>query len=124
MASIKCSKCNSTKKVELTLKFSNAETIDQTWILFYLILLETIGGKWAPFTGRAAAVLRMKCQRRGRDSRGYDAESDSNSETSSSSMSDYGNDLEDVELELRRDRTRPRVSIRDSDNSEKNIYKK
>ena len=67
----------------------------------------------------------MKCQRRGRDSRGYDGESDSNSESSSSSMmSDYGNDLEDVELELRRDRTRPHVSIRDSDIKEKNIYKK
>ena len=39
-------------------------------------------------------------------------------------MSDYGNDLEDVELELRRDRTRPHVSIRDSDIKEKNIYKK
>lgn len=39
-------------------------------------------------------------------------------------MSDYGNDLEDVELELRRDRTRPRVSIRDFDIPDKNIYKK
>ena len=55
----------------------------------------------------------MKCQRRGRDSRGYDGESES---SSSSSMSDYGNDLEDVELELRRD-------IRDIDISDKNIHK-
>ena len=126
-------------EVELTPKFSNPETIDQTGILFINIkehvnaiegarvspclikrdcLAETLRGKWAPFKGRAAGILSMKCQRRGRDSRGYDGESGSHSESSSSSsMSDYGNDLEDVELELRRD-------IRDIDISDKNIHKK
>ena len=64
----------------------------------------------------------MKCQRRGRESQGYDG--DRESESSSSSMSDYGDDLEDVEMELRRVRTRPQVIIRDTADTEKNIYKK
>ena len=45
--------------------------------------------------------------RRDLDSSGHEMEGDLVSASSCGSMSDYGSDLEDVELELRRDKTRP-----------------
>ena len=50
------------------------------------------------------------CQRE-LDSTGYEMESDLVSVSSGGSMSDYGSDLEDVELELSRDKTRPSLLL-------------
>ena len=45
------------------------------------------------------------------DSTGCEMESDLVSASSGGSMSDYGSDLEDLELELRRDKTRPSLPL-------------
>ena len=50
------------------------------------------------------------CQRE-LDSTGYEMESDLVSVSSGGSMSDYGSDLEDVELELSRDKTGPTLFL-------------
>ena len=57
----------------------------------------------------------MMERRRALDSEGYEMESDLISASSGGSMSDYGSDLEDIELELLRDKTRAHVIIRDTD---------
>ena len=54
-------------------------------------------------------------RRRALDSEGYEMESDLISASSGGSMSDYGSDLEDIEVELLRDKTRTHVIIRDTD---------
>ena len=81
-----------------------------------------MGCRWAPVTGQGVLTVTMKCQRRSEGLEGQPGDTDLSD--SSSSMSDYGSDQEDVELELSRDRTRPHVVISEAEAPHKNILHK